>query len=650
MSRGVKSVWLVLLLAAMLPAAVQAQFTYTTNDGAITITGYTGSNGMVTIPETIDGLPVVGIGDWAFYAAGVTNVLIADTVTNIGDGVFFDCESLTNVVLGSSVASIGDWAFGFCPGLISVCCRGDAPGLGGGNVFYGNAATVYYLSGTTNWGPTFGGHPSVLWNPYVPYLYGSRNCAIVLSGYLGPGGMVTIPSTIDFLPVINTGYKTFSSRSAITSVTIPHGVTTIGPFSFSGCGNLSSVAIPDSVTTIEGSAFFGCSLTNIALPHRLAFIGAAAFQHCTNLTDVVIPNGVTNIGTAAFSECSSLSSIAIPGKVTELASAVFAFCTSLTNVTIPDSVMSIGKWAFSDCTCLPEIAIPSSVTNIIPSAFDDCVSLTAINVAASNAVYSSLEGVLFDQDRTALIRFPGGKAGSYTVPDGVTGIQDWAFSGCTNVTYVTIPDRVTHLGAGVFYFCTRLTGVRVPNGISMIPDQTFEFCFGLTNVTIPSGVTGIGALAFDKCHSLTSITIPNRVTSLGEGAFGYCPLQGIFFCGNAPAYADEYLFYETPDVTVYYLPGTTGWGATYSGRPTALWLLPYPTILDFEPDFGVRSNKFGFTISWATNIPVVVEACTSLSTTNWQLVQTNTLTAGTAYFSDPEWTNFPSRFYRVRPM
>ena len=148
---------LVALLLALL-TAVLAQFTYTTNaDDTLTITGYTGSNGVVTIPSTIAGLPVTSIGDWAFYATSVTNVLIPDSVTNIGDGAFFDCQSLTNVTIGNSVTSIGDWTFAFCPSLTSVCCRGNAPGLGGGNVFYGNLATIYYLSGATDWGPMFDG-------------------------------------------------------------------------------------------------------------------------------------------------------------------------------------------------------------------------------------------------------------------------------------------------------------------------------------------------------------------------------------------------------------------------------------------------------------------------------------------------------------
>ena len=100
--------------------------------------------------------------------------------------------------------------------------------------------------------------------------------------------------------------------------------------------------------------------------------------------------------------------------------------------------------------------------------------------------------------------------------------------------------------------------------------------------------------------------------------------------------------------TVYYLPGTSGWDATFDGRPTALWALPNPVILNFGPSFGVGTSGFGFNISWATDLPVVVEACTNLTNPNWSPLATNILTGGSSYFSDPQWTNQPNRFYRIR--
>jgi hypothetical protein len=108
------------------------------------------------------------------------------------------------------------------------------------------------------------------------------------------------------------------------------------------------------------------------------------------------------------------------------------------------------------------------------------------------------------------------------------------------------------------------------------------------------------------------------------------------------------VFAGDTNATVFYLPGTTGWGATFGNRPTAPWFLPNPLILNFGSGFGVQSNRFGFIISWATNSSVVVEASTDLGNPVWSPVATNALTFGASYFSDPQWTNYPARFYRLR--
>jgi hypothetical protein len=123
--------------------------------------------------------------------------------------------------------------------------------------------------------------------------------------------------------------------------------------------------------------------------------------------------------------------------------------------------------------------------------------------------------------------------------------------------------------------------------------------------------------------------------------------EAVYFQGDAPK-PGELVFLGNYLATIYYIPGTTGWDATFGGRPTAPWPLPNPLILNNDPGFGVLTNGFGFRISWATNVPVIVEACTTLGSQTWSPVSTNTFTAGLSYFSDPDWTNYPSRFYRIR--
>ena len=207
-------------------------------------------------------------------------------------------------------------------------------------------------------------------------------------------------------------------------------------------------------------------------------------------------------------------------------------------------------------------------------------------------------GSCSNKSQTTLIQYPGGKTGSYTIPNSVTSIGDNAFSGCTNLTSVTIPNSVTSIGANAFYACS-----------------------GLTTVTISRSVTSIGDNAFSGCTSLTSI----------------------YFEGTPPNASNLGV---TP-ATAYFLPGPS-WGSTYAGLPTTPWVLPYPVIGEPTPSRSLQASPFGFIISWATNASVVVEASTDLAKPTWTPLRTNTLANGWSYFSDAQWSSYPSRFYRIR--
>src|SRR5208282_2760992 len=177
--------------------------------------------------------------------------------------------------------------------------------LGGGNVFYGNLATIYYLSGATNWGPMFDGHPAVLWNPPVPF---------TITGHTGSGGAVTIPDSINFLPVEIIGDYAFFLCTSLTSITIPNNITSIGESAFGFCTSPTNITIPNSVTSIGDDAFWNCtSLTSITIPNGVTSIGVWAFSG-TRLTSVTTPNSVTSIGYGAFYTCPSLTNVYFTGN------------------------------------------------------------------------------------------------------------------------------------------------------------------------------------------------------------------------------------------------------------------------------------------------------------------------------------------------
>ena len=261
---------------------------------------------------------------------------------------------------------------------------------------------------------------------------------------------------------------------------------------------------------------------------------------------------VTSIGNCAFRYCTSLKSITIPNSVMEIGSSAFSGCSSLTSITIPNSVTEIGVYAFKGCTSLTSITIPNSVTNIGDSTFWGCSSLTAIYVTVDNKNYTSVNGVLFNKDKTALICYPAGKTDkSYNITNSVKSIGDYAFNGCSSLTNVTIPNSVTEIGGSAFVGCASLKSITMPNSVTSIGDMAFYKCSSLTSITIPDSVMSIGSSAFSDCSKLRSITIPNSVTSIGAWAFNGC--TGL----TAINVAMENQNYVSPDGVLYNKDKTT---------------------------------------------------------------------------------------------
>ena len=289
-------------------------------------------------------------------------------------------------------------------------------------------------------------------------------------------------SSSDGRYLIKNGRLLGFAPGGLTKYTIPNSVTSIGEYAFEYCSSLTSITIPNSVTEIGNSAFNGCS----------------------SLTSITIPNSVTSIGGGAFAYCSSLTSITIPNSITEIGWSAFRSCSSLTSITIPNSVTSIGLYAFSDCSSLTSIAIPNSVTSIGEDAFSGCSSLKSFN-----GKFASEDGRCLIKDGELIAFAPAGLT-SYTIPNSVTSIGEYAFLACSSLTSITIPNSVTSIGEWAFSGCSSLTSITIPNSVTSIERYAFNGCSSLTSITIPNSVTSIGLYAFSGCSSLKSIKVSNK--------------------------------------------------------------------------------------------------------------------------------------------
>lgn len=577
-------------------------YEYVINNSGVILTKYTGTDREIIIPDTIEGKPVVRIGNTVNGEDtfgtfqnnfGIVSIVIPDSVTAIDDNAFSSCKKLSEITIPDSVLKIGSSAFHSCEALKSISIPKSVTQMG--------SSVFSECTRLTN---------------------------VVLS---------------DSITKIDD--NTFSDCVVLKSIDIPGSVTEIGMEAFSGCTELAEINIPDSVINIHQRAFDNTAWYN-SQPNGLIYAGKVAYYYkgemlentsielktdtkgiaerafddkCRGVTNITIPDSVEYVGFLALEYTAWYNSqpdgLLYVGKVaysykgkmpdntnlviregTEtIGEQAFAFgkdvCMGLTSIEIPESVTYIGDNVFEGCWSLESVTIPKSVNKISYKAFYDC-RLTEINVDKNNPYYSSENGVLFNKDKSTLIRCPQGKNGTYTVPDSVTEIGNYAFSNCME-TEIVIPDNVTDIAGNAFdidpiyvvhdlkIHCSsggyaekyanahniptteigtgnamgscgdnatwvldnnsgKLTikGSGSINVDSNEPSAYLMYSDKIKSVDIGSGITEICEMSFWNCYELKNIKIPESVQTITDPVF--INPDSITIHGKKGSYAESY--------------------------------------------------------------------------------------------------------------
>lgn len=464
--------------------AVQVLFTYIQENGAITVTGYSGGDTEVAVPEKIEGLYVKVIGANAFADDyNIRAVTLPEGVETIGSGAFARCYNLNEINLPAGVASIGTDAFKDCFNLTVKVADGSYA-----HKWCAENGVVFEAEGAAK----------------VAFEYTIDNGKVILTAFTGDDIEIIVPGTVEGCPVTAIGARAFAGRYGLESVSLPESIASIGESAFAQCYNLTSINLPAGIASIGAKAFDECfnltaSVTAGSYAHKWCNengVSCKAEGAAQVVFEYAVDGGKVTVTGYDGDDAEVVIPAAVEGyPVTAIAAEAFADCHSLSAVTLPASIAAIGENAFARCYNLRTINLPESITSIGANAFADCYNVTA-------AVES------------------GSYAHQWCVQNGVSCESGAAEA--TDVEYTMSNGAVTVTGYSgdetEIVIAAEIGGYPV----KAIADGAFSDDYMMRSVSLPEWIETIGKGAFARCYNLNTINLPESITSIGDGAFAEC--------------------------------------------------------------------------------------------------------------------------------
>ena len=457
----------------------------------------------------------------------ITDVVVTDGVTKIGDFAFAGCSHLKSIVIPDSVTKIGEGAFEGCRSLILVHLPRAESGLDLGSSAFERCFSLE---------------------------------SVIFSG-----------------PVKKIKPRTFAGCSALKYIDFQENVEEIESYAFQDCTSLVTVDLLGGLKTIKALAFVGCTAMRfISIPEGVTHIGVGAFCRCSALRWVILPRSLKELDPSAFNGCVQLEKLEYSGDAFRFEGGAMlsgdgrkllrwmGWLPAFSKVAkVPDSVTEVAASAFEYLDTLETICLPDSITKISGHAFDGCVRLEKIEY--SGTAFRLEGGAMLSGDGKKLLRWMGwipAFSKMAKVPASVTEVGDSAFGNLRELKEIHLPDRVTNIANNAFDGCNSLEKVefsgtafrfeggamlsgdgtkllrwigrlpadkiaKVPDSVIEVGDSAFDGRYELQKVLLPDGVAIIGSRAFRGGFGLSSLHIPETVKHIGKDAFWGCEVPSL---------------------------------------------------------------------------------------------------------------------------